>query len=483
METMRMKKSTLCGIMLSVVAVISLIAFGPQNPLLLATLGLFLLISACLVPNASDHIFLLFFLATFFVFLLGRPIAEAFFGKYTPGTAALSAHAGDVMYGCLILSLLGIVAGYACPFLRVRQERRVLLPVANTDGYRYAMRKIARFFVIILYLFAAFENVDRLAYVAVVGYTNSFASYATSVPAVIHMAAEVAPIALAAYLATLPPKRDMRLPILVYLAAALIKLVTGYRYEIVSAVLLLALYYIMRDKMDGRGSWVRRGAVLFFLLMIPAAVVGLQWVTAIRAGRPVEWTSDANPIVNFLYGVGGSSSLIGYAEMYKKELSGHGGFYSFGRVMDALAGNALGRLFSDAEVYPAQTAERALYGHSLSAALTYQLYPKRYLSGYGLGSCYIAELYYDFSFVGVFVGNCVIGRIIKRLRAITEDDFVRSFLCVFMTTLLFRISRDTADYFLVEFIGIKNIAFALGLHLLARHFSAGNRTILEGKSE
>ena len=103
----------------------------------------------------------------------------------------------------------------------------------------------------------------------------------------------------------------------------------------------------------------------------------------------------------------------------------------------------------------------ALYGHSMAATMTYYLHNRAYFLGYGLGNCYIAELFQDFSYLGVFLGNVILGFLIKKIKSLKKNNIITNFLLVYLITVFLRLPRDSYDIIIDDFIGLKNILFVI----------------------
>ena len=59
----------------------------------------------------------------------------------------------------------------------------------------------------------------------------------------------------------------------------------------------------------------------------------------------------------------------------------------------------------------------AIKGNSLSNALSYKVLWS-YLSGSGVGTCYIAELFHDFGYIGVAIGSIIYGYVMQKINRI-----------------------------------------------------------------
>ncbi|MDE6706483.1 MAG: O-antigen polysaccharide polymerase Wzy family protein, partial [Oscillospiraceae bacterium] len=129
--------------------------------------------------------------------------------------------------------------------------------------------------------------------------------------------------------------------------------------------------------------------------------------------------------------------------------------YSFTVIYNLLFENRVVASLFNIKVYAGNSIEHALYGHSLAHTLSWFDYKQRYLNGHGVGSCYIAELYHDFGYIGVFVGNVIYGMILK---SINKMPFSKPYTCAVLFSMLHALllaPRGEYDMFINEAFGIK----------------------------
>ena len=410
-----------------------------------------------LLFNSKKNILMLCYLICFFVFLLGKPIAVNLFGFSRYSRVQLSSEATNYIYICLIISILSLLLGFLfCSFIKKNKNHN-----KNADLLNYSMiptiKKITRILTIVILLLVIVENIFKTLFMLKVGYTLSYSlESAYTLPYGLHAVIEVAPVVFCLFLATMPTKKEAKIPILLYIFSNFILAIGGQRFGIISSMLFIFVYLIFRNDDESKKIWISKKFVVLIILVIPLVVYFLQQMIYWRDNSVNNM--EQGVYVSFLYGVGSSSDLIGMTYQYGGRCLDSDVLYSFGNVWRSLNGNIIAKLINGGIKYKNQTIDYAIEGHSLSSRLTYYFYPEKYLNGYGLGGCYIAELLHDFSIVGVIVGNFIIGFLIGAFKRIEKNKTFRNFIGLFMIISLFRIPRDSFDYFIVTFLGIKNIA-------------------------
>ena len=430
-------------------------------------------IFAFLACDYKKNIVMLAFLICFFVFLMGRPLMIEMFDYSRYSVIILGEDTRTQIYIILIISLVSIMAGYLLIGFRKIQGKNDDVAQDYTKEHRImCIQKVSKYLTIIVYSLVILENILRLIFVRQVGYTSSYSLEGGYVlPFGLHNLVSVAPVAIAVFLATLPNKRNIIVPVIMFVMANVISSLAGNRFEIISCVLVLVVYGVWRNVMDGRG-WVKGKHVLCLLLVAPMVMVLLQNMIYWREGSDVD--SRIDPMAEFMYGTGGSSDLIGIVDKYGDRALGENDIYSFGGVWRGLNGNFMAQSLGLGKKYEGQTIEYAENAHSLGSALTYYFYPKKYLSGYGLGGCYIAELYHDFSIPGVIIGNLLIGIIIGLIEKMKKGRILHNFFCIFFITLLLRMPRDSFDYLIANLLNLKNILFIVFMLLIVRRMERVN---------
>lgn len=420
--------------------------------------------------NASKNIYILLFMVAFFVFLLGRPMIVELTGyddNFYP--VKISRDTLQHTYFLITLSMVFVFVGYygakllKFPQLSINENK--FFSETTVDNIRCYSKISTIVFGVALLLI----NIERAIYVSVYGYLDSYIDLNSNLPGVVSQLAELYPTSFALYLSTMPNRKESKSMFYIHIVVMGLYLLTGKRYEAVAAVLLLILYFVLRNQ-TGEEKWFGRKHVIAILLAVPFVLVFLIAMESWRADRSVDATFG-ELIADFFSSVGGSSIIISYEDMYHEGLASRDVWFSFGNLWKSVNGNIIGRLFGGDTVYANQTIENALYGHSLSAAIMYKINPSLMFAGGGIGSCYIAELMCDFSYVGVALGSAIIGMVMQKCSGLIKGKFIHNFLVVFIATNMFRVPRDSFDHFFYQFFGIKNILFLVLICFVASSYS------------
>ena len=464
--------------------------FFIKNSIFAALLSCYIIIFTIFACDYKKNIMFLAFLVCFFVFLIGRPFAIEVLGNVKYSAISLNQESRNQMYICLLVSLISLAVGYAITtFFGSRKNSDESKGMSQSKVL--IIRKVSKYAVFLAYLLVIIENIIRLVTVKQVGYTASYAlEYDYSyLPFGLHNLVAIAPVAFAIFLATLPSKKEFAIPAVLFMSANIFFSLAGNRFEIVSCLLILIVYGVWRSAIDSE-KWITAKHIILLIVAAPLMMIFLQNMSYWRMG--VDADSDTDSITSFLYNIGGSSDLIGATDQFGEKILQPNVLYSFGGIWRGLNSNAVSQLIGVGNLYQRQTLAFAKNAHSLGGAITYYFYPSKYLSGYGLGNCYIAELYHDFSMPGVIIGNIIVGVILGLMVGMKKNRVLRNFFCVFFIMLMLRWPRDSFDYPLINLMNLKNILFIIIFVLIVGrlnriqnngHSIVDSNQILKGKIE
>ncbi|MBT2615338.1 MULTISPECIES: O-antigen polysaccharide polymerase Wzy family protein [unclassified Bacillus (in: firmicutes)] len=428
-----------------------LIGVGFQNPkvLLIATLIIFSHNIIYSLNKFFEKIIFFCFNVTFFIFLIGRMIVTEFFGYKSNllgvfGLAFSDLEIVNVVIICLYLSLLAIYIGYVLiqkidlSFLKQKKELN--------PGYVNALRLFSL-------MFFFFSMVFRLIYVyqmqqaaVTEGYFESFANFRSSLPGVLETISRMYDVAFFAYLATMPSKKRSFFPVMLYIVEGFLSALAGRRSIFMLNLLIVFIYYCVRSittkKKDPTNQVIKKERKWFgkfeWILGIVALPVLLTFMTVIGKLRSSNWQSTEkisflDSIYEFFYTQGISVNLIGYTQLYGNSLP-EGKWYTFGPLFEFVDNRIIRPIAGMPELF-GQTVERAIDGYLYAHALSYVIMPDLYLKGVGYGSSYLAELFKDFSFTGVFVGSIVYGALIYVLFYMLKNS---NYILIIFTLMMIR---------------------------------------------
>lgn len=363
------------------------------------------------------------FLVAFFVFLMGGHFVHEFFGY------RLSHYLGDDYYhfsNQLLLISLSLV--FICHLLTENlwfsrpappsRERESWEQFASSQK-TIRLGAIARTLFLVTYPFWFYINLDKILFVLSRGYLSYYTGYMASMSYLFRAVGTIAPYAFYVFLATMPSRKNIKLPLTLFAIHALASLLTGRRIEFAVMVLFMAVYYLVRHQLAIRGEpWLTRRMVFGLILLIPFFLFFLFAFNYLRLGASSGASSLWSGMLGFLQQQGISSSLIRLERYHQAALGDHHYYSLFGLLKWVRTNGLLGLLvkFDYGFSYIGNSIPFASLGNSLSNTLSLiVLGEKRYLEGLGLGSCYIAELFHDFGYWGVGIGNAIYGSLMAAL--------------------------------------------------------------------
>lgn len=403
---------------------------------------IFAIIIMSFLMDAKNNIVIIGFLICFFVFLMAGPVAQEYFNAVEKRTYTEDAVVHSHI--CIIVSLLTIYFSHLMlSHVRIGRGSYTYDKDAFEDDrphYRIASKYA--------YWFTYFFKVLYIAHLALFVTSNSYMAFYTSYTksgfwSIAEKLGDMSLVAISMFFATLPSKEESK-PILVsYLLYAFLSLFTGRRFEAVFICMFVIVVYTYR-------GWIKRKHVAFILISIPFVMAGLQMVEILRAGHARTLSTSGNIIVDFMNFVGGSNKVIRYGYMYQDSIPDYK-FYSFGNVIEYFKYNPISRYLFNLKT---DRMTRVFEGNSFSTIITYLWNSTLFNAGNGLGSCYIAELYNDFGYLGIALGNFFLVFILKKVVNLNSSSYIKRYLGLLILSPLFLTPRGNYSDALLYMINI-----------------------------
>jgi len=173
-------------------------------------------------------------------------------------------------------------------------------------------------------------------------------------------------------------------------------------------------------------------------------------------------------ILEFFITQGSSNEIISHGYLVAEKLPVQNTFYSFGSLYNYLTQNIIISNIFGIDRLAQNTVEMATRGNNFSASITYFNYPISYLRGIGMGSSYVAELYYDFRYFGVVLGNsllAIILLVLSKLMTLRWWFFSLGLIC--LQVLLF-IPRASYLDWVSQTFSILNLSVIVSIYLLTK---------------
>ncbi len=441
-------------ILLVLINVIPLIisAFIPGSTLIALVFILWLDGIVYSLMNMNKNGALFCFLISFFIFLIGTELLERFklHEIETVYSSELNFHAELLLF----ISLLALFIGYY-----LSGKVKIYKPRNNSTIKReyntrkcLAVQEVSRVLFFLTFAFNLFTLMDIVLFVFKHGYISFYASYVSSVPYIIKKIGDMCLICFWIFLATMPEKRKVDRVSFFYLIYLLVTLGTGKRFPFVAGLLTLFIYYLARNEINpGKDTWLKKKTIVSAFIIVPIIFGMLYLIGEVRMGRAVDAFRIDKALASFLYDQGGSINIIKRLELYASRLPVK--HYLFGSTYEAISNNIIFRLLGFPQ-YSGNTVQHALEGYSFQHALSYITMGNYYLSGHGLGSCYIAEAYHDLGYLGVVIVNLIYGVLFRKLFDFKSHGIWLTAIILSMLNSILLAPRGSADGFLTDIVDL-----------------------------
>lgn len=389
----------------------------------------------------------------------------------------------------IFLSLALALAGLHIAFLGLRpvshrpraRRRRALLPVltrsttstwisrtesASSRTRILALRRASILGFVITLPLQLYVDVRQAMFVATHGYFEFYLNPPVPLPGPGRVLAGAFAICYLSYLATLPPKRALALPTALYIAEGAVSLGSGQRQGFMLTLAIVGVYVGYRHFSSPAGErWVTARAVRATVVALPVLAIVMVVIGRVRTTPSRQVTGVLAPFADFLYAQGTSINVIGYGYVYRAQIP-HDHLYSFGPVLDLLTRRLPALVGIGPGVLSGQTVERATQSGWFSHLLSYLVDPAYYLRGGGMGSSFVAELWADFGYLGVFLGSVAIGLVVVGLTRGLQGGWLMRLASLALGREILLIPRDSTTKFIVEAVtapAVVGFALIVGL--------------------
>ena len=459
------------GVTILLMALLALFFVAPEGQAVI-TVAMWCVVIWFCAKRPKERLLLLLFQVTLFTFLMTRLILPDFFhtsymADDVDGTIRMfDAETLRFIYTTLALSIFGSYLGFA--IIPEQQGDKIQLYDTST-AYVDGVRHISKMLSYVCALFFAVTIVEKSIFVFNNGYFELYADFESRLPSIIHKLSSLYTPLFMLYLATFPTKQEARGALWLYFLIALLSLTTGSRTAFMLTLVFLLFYFCLRNVVNPEEPWLSRKAVIAIICVIPLLLAGMFMIDFIRAEREMEDAGIADMFINFFYQQGTSAQVIGLTYEMRDVLD-DGRIFSFGQIIDNFNKNIIFKIMGTAVEYRPQTEEMALYGHSLANTLSNLHMHKSFLTGVGLGSSYIAEVWHDFGFIGLMLWNMMYGIIFARFFTWAQKGLWSCAFGLLMIPEIIYSPRGHATAFLYVFFSITILLVFYMIHVLAKRY-------------
>lgn len=415
------------------------------------------------ISDIKNNIAYFCYLISFYVFLIGREVGFDYFSvevyyKYLTGE-------NNFAYCCLLISLLGIGVGNFIYTSRTSQSNVFKMDIKSDVHYIVYAQKITKYGYYFCYLFSIIVVAVQIIMVRKIGYLASYTDEASvsGVPGIVFYIGAFTPTIFCLFLATYPSKNSAILPIVLYEIYGVLTILAGKRYPFIAISMIILIYLVIRNKSE-RG-WITRKMIIAVIIALPLLLIFLSLYDSIRLGEEFTFTGILNTIIHFFDEQGGSINVIKRVKYYENEIKDLT-FCSFENTRSVLFENLIMRRFTGIEVFSGNSIERAMNGNSLMHRLSYYTYGNAYLSGRGVGSCYIAELFHDFSYIGIFIGSTFLGQILRLVSNMKFSNYIKDGIMLAIMYYILLAPRGNFDGFVGGVFSLYSLLGIFAVYIL-----------------
>lgn len=416
--------------------------------------------------NLRGRPFLLAFCAAFFVFLLGGETLTRLFGFPGP---AFPPEIDAALARILGIGLVAVWTGYV-GWVRLKSQGPTVLAATHggsqsEDVWVSAVCRIARvaFWVTLPFAFAlAVEQavfVSRFGYLE--SYTDAFLGGGSSVvDALVAQIAAMNFAALAVYLAAMPARRPALWVLGGWLGSQIVALASGQRAPLVSGVLFVLCYLVIRSRLTPRENWLPAQQGLLALAALPVGIMLLEWVQELRGVRGAHSGGIAEALPNFFLNQGVSATVVARGMEFRSALPGQTYLLEF--IHRGIPARLLGL-----PVLQGNSLERALEGGSYGHSVSYVLLGDRYLAGAGSGSSFLAEANVDLGILGVLLVGVMFGVLLAEADRLSLNAILPNTLRLLIVPDLILAPRSSATAFISTLLAPSTFVPILAVLILA----------------
>lgn len=434
----------------------------PQYSLLLCGIVILVCNSIYALKKISRNYLFFFLQITTFTFMYGQSIFCFINGDFS--TFELTPSELDFANLLLVINLYGLFVGELLRKNKVKSNSQVY-SISSTNR----VRRISKCVFICGYVIIIYSLLDKISFVSTYSYIDSYISYKSPLSLIASRLSSVVVFSFYLFLGTLPTKKECKLPIALYLLYSVLSLGTQSRNQFVLGVVIIILYLTLRQRMNNTEKWFSKKMIMASVIAVPFIVIYLATIEYVRMGNQYTF-SIIGLLEDFFKSQGGSVRVIGLTQRYEQQLDTMSNTFLFGPAIWQVKYNAVFKyLFGIVE--PAiGTAEMARYGGIFSHSLTYIYSSLAYSNGYGIGSCYIAEAYIQWEYIGVVIISVFVGYFISYINSSLsyQGRPIRYACLLFMAEKLIYLPRDCFVNFFVSCFSVSNVLFMIVIAVAAK---------------
>ena len=440
---------------ISILLVITSILTRNTTFLCIAILMILLLAFYKTIHDIHKNIVFILFNCMLTLFVSGKVIVDGLYGE------AFQNFSRDIQIHsllCIYLSHFFLYLGYMYFINKKSKSKEEGNSRFDYSNYTIVY-KILLFFYIISTISFSFVILEKILFVSNNGYLDFYTSFSSKLPLIVLRVSNLFYIVFFAII-NFPMKKRIEYTIYVsFLSLSILTVFTGQRSHVALNIMILLIILFLKNK-DILLKLYNKKIAFTMVIVFVLSLIGLQGVQSYRNDHKINF-SDLNPF-KLLYTQGYTSNVIAYSKLVENSLDDN--LYSIASVRELIKNNSILKKLFNFKSYKGNTYDIVQYDSYLSYDVSYLILGDQYYKGEGLGTCYIAEIYHDFSYVGV----CIFAIICSYLCIAFNNYYKKNFVlaCIMLISLkyfLFLPRWDTL-YFLAAPFQSMNIIIIILLY-------------------
>ena len=258
--------------------------------------------------------------------------------------------------------------------------------------------------------------IEKIVFINQNTYLSMYTTFSSKIPFIIQKLANTNFTFFMLYLSTFPKKNNTIIATIIYGIYLILSVFTGERGTLVVGTIVLAIYYIYRQY-TFEEKYISKKNIIIIAIIGIVGIIFLSSYNVLRNKEPIENFNPIKQFKQFFIDQSTSVDVISNAQKYKEELPETNSNYTFGILINVV-------LNKDEYISKSNTLETAMYGNNLGSTLSYLAMGQAFFDGHGMGTQYIAELYTDFSYLGVIIYNIVLGFSLIALININNKNYI-----------------------------------------------------------
>lgn len=296
----------------------------------------------------------------------------------------------------ITLSILFLNLGALYAFYLNKENNKLRIEDTNTI---YNIRRIGLFFFYSFLIPYIMYLIDIFLYVTKNGYLSIYLLDEPIISnPILKISDDICLFGLFLYLSSYPKNKLYKFVIIFYFITVFMKLGIGARGSFVASILTFLSYYGFRNR-------IKKKAVFCFIGIAMCIISLSQIVLEVRndgfnslSYEKIQSILSNNFLISFVYQQGATIEVLGFI-IEKKEEFANPYYYALGPLYNSFITYPILKKIDPLKCNDKQSVENANSSYRIAHKLSYLLDSNLYLSGQGVGSSIVSELYL---FGGIF---------------------------------------------------------------------------------